>query len=201
MTRKLKVLTLIIVTLSIVFGTQVAASLPIARPDVMYPEKSFTLDNPEVVRTIKAMTETLDSDELTIIGPFNKYVVNDDGSVELRFAHYNIFTRDGTPHLLSVYLNPDGDICSTLRHNVQDRNDFCNEDHIIIGNQNLCYLVTNSGVVELDGEYKFFASDDAQVDAMRKKKVNDLILGSSAYLLRESNPEIMTIKRKSTSYY
>ncbi len=196
MSRRLKALTLIIVTLSIVFGTQVGAELSSVKPEIIYPECDFSLDNPEVVRKINTMIASLDDEKITIIGPFHKYYVNDDGSIELRSAQYNVFLSDGTPNLISIFLNSNGSLCSMMRYNVQKWHEFYDEDHIIIGNENLCYVVKDSGLVELTGEYNMGASDDVHIDKARRDAVLNIISKSFDYLMNESKPDIMIIQTK-----
>ena len=157
MTRKLKVLTLILVTLSIVFGTQVAASLPIARPDVMYPEKSFTLDNPQTLASVRNLVETLDDANVRVTGPYNRYYANTDGTLELRIADYNVFGSNGEKYIISLSLNDDGNVCGTMRHNAENKSYFSEEDHMIIGNEELSYLVTADGKSEIP-EFKYIES-------------------------------------------
>ena len=195
MKRRLKTLTLIIVTLSIVFGTQVGAELHIAKPEIIYPECDFSLDNPEVVKKINTMIASLDDEKITIIGPFHIYYVNDDGSIELRSAQYNVFLSDGTPNLISIFLNSNGSLCSMMRYNVQKWHEFYDEDHIIIGNENLCYVVKDSGLVELNGEYNIGASNEAHIDKARRKSVINIISRSSEYLMNESKTNTIILQR------
>lgn len=194
MTRKLKVLTLILVTLSIVFGTQVAASLPIARPDVMYPEHDFSLDNPEVVRQIEALLVSLRDQDLQIIGPFYQYYVNNDGTMELKAANYNVFLPDGTPNLVTMFISSHGSLCGMAAFNASSLSDFVNENHYIIGNEDITYIVTSSGISELS-EY-CVKNPDSEAVAMSQTLVAQIIDSSSWYLLSSSDTRNVVLQKK-----
>lgn len=179
MTRKLKVLTLILVTLSIVFGTQVAASLPIARPDVMYPEKSFTLDNPEALKQVRVLVKVVTDAAAVVTGPYYGYYVNEDGSLEVRYADYNLTTSDGKKYLITLGMSY-GSVVGSMAYNAENSSDYCEENHFIIGNRDLTYLVSDSSVKLLNEH----SSEDGLATLTAKAiAVKNAIKNSSHYLL------------------
>ena len=193
MSRKLKVITLILVTLSIVFGTQVGAELHIAKPEIIYPEYDFSLDNPEVLLQIQALVASLRDQDLQIIGPFCQYYVNGDGTLELRAANYNVFLPDGTPSLITLFINSNGSLCGMMSFNASSSPEYIDENHIIVGNESETYIVKNSGIAELSA-YQSDSSDYASDDRSRIN-VRKIIDNFSAYLLSYSEPQSVILRK------
>lgn len=185
MKQKIKILTLILVTLSIVFGTQVAADI-ISRPTVVNPELDLSLDNPAVWKELRGGT-SLHPDS-TIIGPYYVYYVNKDGELELNAAHFNIFRSDGKIDLM-ILSEGQSELARQVICDIdEDFYMFFNESHAIVGNEYLSYVVKPSGIEEINGEYTLFQFEP-ETAPKRQADVKEIMGRYSGYLMNASQPQ------------
>ena len=163
------------------------------KPTVIYPGKSFSLDEPQALASVKNLTSTLDaaSFKVKVTGPYNRYYANTDGILELRFADYNIFGSDGEKYIITLMLNDDGNVCGTMRHHAENKKYFSEENHVVIGNEELSYLVTADGKSEIP-EFKYIESilnppppDEAMIKATERA-----VRRYSKYLIKQDSADV-----------
>lgn len=185
MKQKIKILALILVTLSIVFGTQVTADI-ISRPTVVNPELDLSLDNPAIWKELRGGT-SLHPDS-TIIGPYYVYYVNKDGELELNAAHFNIFRSDGKIDLM-ILSEGQYELARQVICDIdEDFYMFFNESHAIVGNEYLSYVVKPSGIEEINGEYTLFQFEP-ETAPKRQADVKEIMGRYSGYLMNASQPQ------------
>lgn len=187
MKQKIKILTLILVTLSIVFGTQVAADI-ISCPTIVNPELDLSLDNSEVLKEIRNGSDS--TSDATIFGPYYVYYVNKDGELELNAAHFNIFRSDGKIDLMILSEGKTELARQVICDIDEDFYMFFNESHAIVGNEYLSYVVKPSGIEEINGEYTLFQFEP-ETASKRQADVKEIIGRYSSFLMYSSEPQMI----------
>lgn len=147
MKKHLKSIVLILVTTIIIFVVPVSADM-IARPEIINPETDFSLNNPEVEKGVIALSKA-ENGNGEIIGPFNFYVVHENGDIELRFADYYASRDDGKIILITLMQDYEGGYAGQGRIIEKSSDEYITENHIKIANESAGYIVSTSGVKEI----------------------------------------------------
>ncbi|MCI8386876.1 MAG: hypothetical protein HFE63_00215 [Clostridiales bacterium] len=147
--KKIKCMVLVFVLIFMqVIGAIAVNADYIGLPKIINPGLDLSMNNPQVAKKVLSNAGSLGAGKITYSGPFYWYCLNEDGSLRLNQANYNIRHEDGRTGVVTVY-EFEGNIVSAFRYNPDGNSPwFIDENYIAIGNDDGTFIVTYDNIYQ-----------------------------------------------------